>query len=310
MQENKLNTQKLQIGVITVLSLVLVGMLTVFYLKGYRSHVWTNDAIIDSFTVDISPDILARIVELDVDEGDVVAEGQQIAILLNDILTAQKLESEANIQRLMQSIRVEEALLEKLKNDYIRAEVGIQDEVITLQEFDHRQKDFAAQAAKFEYAKADLKHAQEMLNVINAQLDHTIITSPMNGVIAKRWVYTGDVLNPGQTMFTLNDLDRVWVLARLEEKKLRKIRLGSSVDIHVDAYPDYTFKGKVYVIQGGAASQFSLIPQENATGNYTKVEQRIPVKITIEKPKNSQLDKPFYLLPGMSCEVKIFADDN
>ncbi len=299
---------RMQTALISVLTLIIIGLSAGYYFKDYKTHVWTNDAVIDSFSVDISPDILARIISLDVDEGDVVTEGQQIALLLNDILTAQKNESEANILKLKQSIRVEEALLERIRNDYIRAEQGVQDEVITLQEFDHRQKDFAAQSAKLDYAKANLVHAEKMLKVIKAELDHTVIVAPINGVVAKRWVYTGDVMNPGQTMFTLNDLSRIWVVAKLEEKKLRHVKIGSLVDIHVDAYPGYVFKGHVFVIQGGAASQFALIPQDNATGNYTKVEQRIPIKITIEKPDNFPKDQPCYLFPGMSVEVKIYSD--
>lgn len=303
-EEKKSN--RLQIGLIAFLSLVIICLLSAFYLKNYRAHVWTNDAVVDAFTVDISPDILARIVTLDVDEGDVVQKGQPISYLLDDILVAQRHESEANIIKLRQELRVEEALLEKIKNDYIRAEQGIQDQVITFQEFDHRQKDYLAQSAKVDYAKANLEYAEKMLKVIEARLDHTIILAPIDGVVAKRWVYTGDVMNPGQTMFTLNDLSRLWVVANLEEKKLRHVKIGSEVDIHVDAYPGMTFKGKVFVIQGGAASQFALIPQNNATGNYTKVEQRIPIKISIEKPSDFPSNLPCYLFPGMSVEVKIY----
>jgi membrane fusion protein (multidrug efflux system) len=299
-------SNKIQFILILFLSLIIVLLGGLYFFKDYRSSVWTNDAKIDSFTVDISPDILARIVTLDVDEGDIVQKGQQISTLLNDILLARKQESEANIVKLNQEVRVQEAFLEKIRNDYIRAEVGIQDEVITYQDFDHRQKDFEAQTAKLDFARANLVHAEKMLKVIKAELDHTIVVAPIDGVIAKRWVYKGDVMSPGQTMFTMNDLSRIWVVANLEERKLRHIGIGSEVDIHVDAYPGYVFKGRVFVIQGGAASQFSLIPQDNATGNYTKVEQRIPVKISIEKPENFPKDQPCYLLPGMSCEVKIF----
>jgi membrane fusion protein (multidrug efflux system) len=294
--------------VIGSLSVLLIGLGSIFAMKSIRFYVWTNDAVIDGFTVDISPDILARIVHLDVDEGDRVKKGQTIAILLDDILLAQKKESEANILKLEQALKVEEALLEKIRNDYIRAEQGVQDEVITFQDFDHRQKDFSAQSAKVDYAKANLVHAKKMLEVIEAHLDHTVIVAPIDGVVAKRWVWTGDVMNPGQTMYTLNDLNNLWVSAKLEEKKVRHVKLGSEVAIHIDAYPGYVFKGKVFTIQGGAASQFALIPQDNATGNYTKVEQRIPLKISIEKPDNFPKDTPLYLFPGMSVEVKIYRD--
>ncbi len=307
--EEKGKSSKFQNAVIIGLSVVIVVMVSGFYLKNGVPSVYTNDAVIDAFSVDVSPDILARIISLEVDEGDILSKGQLISVLQNDILLAQRQESEANIAKLFEALKVEEAIFEKVKNDYIRAERGVQDQVITFQEFDHRQKDFEAQMATVEFARANLLHAQKMLGVIHAELDHTVIVAPIDGVVAKRWVYTGDVMNPGQTMFTLNDLKNVWVLARLEEKKIRNVKIGDSVEIHVDAYPGYTFHGKVFVIKGSAASKFSLIPQDNATGNYTKVEQRIPIKITIEKPRDFPTHNPCYLLPGMSVEVKIFTSN-
>ena len=164
--------------------------------------------------------------------------------------------------------------------------------------------------ADLDYALADLEYSIKQLEVINTRLSHTVVVAPMNGMIAKRWVLTGDVMNPGQTMFTMFDLKDVWVLARLEEKKIAKVRIGDPVQIYVDAYPGYTFKGKVFVIKAAAASNFSLIPQDNATGNYTKVEQRIPIKITIERPENFPQNEPLYLLPGMNVEVKIMTTGN
>ena len=82
------------------------------------------------------------------------------------------------------------------------------------------------------------------------------------------------------------------------------MKLGDRVEISVDAYPDKTFHGEVFTIKGAAASQFSVIPQNNATGNYTKVAQRIPIKITLDVPKGEQL----YLFPGMNAEVDIKAE--
>ena len=86
---------------------------------------------------------------------------------------------------------------------------------------------------------------------------------------------------------------------------MENVKIGDEVEIHVDAYPDKKFHGKIFVIKGAAASEFSLIPQDNATGNYTKVAQRVPLKITIEGSKGPQEDDCLYLFPGMSAEIKI-----
>ena len=107
-------------------------------------------------------------------------------------------------------------------------------------------------------------------------------------------------MHPGQAMFSLYDLTDVWVVANLEETKMERVKIGSSVEVTVDAYPGQVFHGKIFVIKEAAASEFSLIPQDNATGNYTKVAQRIPLKITLNRSEATP-----YLFPGMSAEVKI-----
>jgi membrane fusion protein (multidrug efflux system) len=294
------------IGAIFLLIVTGVGS----YLIITSRYAYTRDAQIEGFSVNLSPDILARIIALNVDEGDFVEEGQLIAQLQDDILLSQKQESEANIVRLEERLKFARAHFEKVRNDYGRAEQGIIDQIISAQDFDHRQKDYEMAKADLDYALADLEYSIKQLEVINTRLSHTVVVAPMNGMIAKRWVLTGDVMNPGQTMFTMFDLKDVWVLARLEEKKIAKVRIGDPVQIYVDAYPGYTFKGKVFVIKAAAASNFSLIPQDNATGNYTKVEQRIPIKITIERPENFPQNEPLYLLPGMNVEVKIMTTGN
>lgn len=278
----------------------------IYYWIERSEYVYSIDAQVEAFSVDLSPDILARIISLEVDEGDFVKKGQLISQLQDDILLSKKREGEANIVRLQERVKMEQAHYEKVRNDYIRAEQGIVDQVISAQYFDHRQKDFEMAQAELNYSLADLDHAIKQLEVIDTELTHTVVMAPMDGMIAKRWVLSGDVMNPGQTMFTMYDLENVWVLARIEEGQIGRVRVGDRVKIHVDAYPDYEFEGEVFTIKGAAASNFSLIPQNNATGNYTKVSQRIPVKVTINRPANFPSNEPLYLLPGMSVEVKIY----
>ena len=156
-------------------------------------------------------------------------------------------------------------------------------------------------------ALADTVLAKSKVQLINTYLSHTLIYAPFDGVIAKRWIFTGDVMRPGQSLFTMYDRQRVWVQANLSEKKIKKVKMGDPVEILVDAYPNKTFYGKVFTIKSAAASQFSVIPQNNATGNYTKVAQRIPIKITLDSPSP---DSQLYLFPGMNVEVKIKIQGN
>lgn len=286
---------------LTALTLCVVAL--VIWLHFFRPYVRTNDALIDGYKVSVSSDISARIIKLYVDEGDVVKTGDLIADMDDTIAQSQKVEAQAKIESLKASVLVGEFSFEKIGNDFERAVQGFEEGVTTAQQLDHAEKNFAIAKAKLEMTRADLEHAISQLGVIETILTHTKVWAHIDGKIVKRWVYEGDVMQAGQTMFSLYDLKDVWVIANLEETKMENVKIGNPVEITVDTYPGKTFHGKIFVIKEAAASEFSLIPQDNATGNYTKVAQRIPLKISIEElqEKNSSL----YLFPGMSAEVKI-----
>ena len=126
------------------------------------------------------------------------------------------------------------------------------------------------------------------------------INSPMNGKVLQVSAVQGQGVAPGLSLITLTDLSSVNVIAYVDESAISNISVGQSVDIHIDAYGDTTFSGHVQQIVQAAASQFSLLPtQDNASGNFTKVGQRIPVIITLEG--NGGKD----IVPGMSAEVTI-----
>lgn len=295
---------------------VLLLVLTVFiavvgitiYILEERAAIWTNDAFIEAYGTDLSANVTEKIITLYVDEGDTVKKGQLIAQLQNNIPLAQKAAAEAKIKSLEEEIIVQEARYKKIRNDFIRALAGFEDKVVSEQDFDHAEKNLEIIDAEIKLAKANLELAKKQLEVINAELVHYTIRAPQDGVIAKRWVWVGDVTTPGQSLYTMYDLKNIWVLANLEEGKIENVRLGDTVRISVDAYPGYTFHGKVFTIKGAAASQFTLVPQNTATGNYTKVSQRVPIKITIQPPDDYPKDNPLYLFPGMSAEIRIYPD--
>ena len=151
-------------------------------------------------------------------------------------------------------------------------------------------------------AEASFANGIAKLGVIDELLRHTKVYAPRDGSISKRWVVAGDVAQIGQPLFGLTDVTNIWVTANLEEGKVGHLRSGDPVDIHIDAYPDRNFSGSVLVVRAAAASQFSLIPPDNATGNFTKVVQRVPVKILLDMPKTKD---PLYLYPGMSVEISV-----
>ncbi len=151
---------------------------------------------------------------------------------------------------------------------------------------------------RVESLKGKLREAEAELEAAQLKLDHTTVTSPIDGVVARKISHIGEVVAAGQPIAVIVNLNHIWVEANLEETQVEHVRLGQSVDINVDAYPNTKFTGKVINIGAAAASQFALIPDNRSAGNFTKVTQRIPVKIELDDP-----DEP--LRPGMMVTVGI-----
>ena len=289
------------IGLFLILIVMAIG---VYWLVSNLGSVSTDDAFIDSNKLNVSPKILGRVVKLYVDERDTVKAGQLVAELDSTDLIARLNQTKAVLKNSLVSISLSKVNLEKAEIDFARVNAQYKDNVIPKIEFDNSLKKLEAAKAEFKISQSRVTIAQSDLKVIEANLENTKLYSSINGVVAKRWVLAGEVLQPGQPIFTIYDLSNIWVTAQLEETKLSDIQLGDNVEISVDAYPDLKFSGKVFEIGTSTAAQFSLIPPSNASGNFTKVTQRIPVKISI-KPENKNAYLKFGLLPGMSVEVKI-----
>lgn len=148
--------------------------------------------------------------------------------------------------------------------------------------------------------EAQVKQSQAAYDNARLTYENTVITSPVAGTVLRVAVQVGENVTAGQTVVTVADLNQTWVTANIEEKKIARIKPGQKVEVKIDAYPGSVFKGKVIEVGGAAQSVFALIPTENTSGNYTKVVQRIPIKIEVAK------NKDFVLKPGMSAVVKIF----
>lgn len=150
-------------------------------------------------------------------------------------------------------------------------------------------------------ASAEVQRAQAALEQAELNLQYTKIVAPVTGVLSKRNVETGQVVQAGQPLFSIVDLDNIWVTANFKETQLKSMHPGEKVDIGVDAY-GRSYKGTVASIAGASGARFSLLPPENATGNYVKVVQRIPVRIEFDKGQ----DPNHQLRPGMSVEPTVF----
>ncbi|NOY65276.1 MAG: HlyD family secretion protein [Nitrospirae bacterium] len=169
-----------------------------------------------------------------------------------------------------------------------------------------------AQEAVLGQLKATLKSQKENIarrsaevEIARLNLSYTKIYAPADGYVTKKSVEVGNQVQPGQPLMALVPLDDVYIVANYKETKLDRIKPGQKVKIKVDAYPGKTFRGRVHSIMAGTGAAFSLFPPENATGNYVKVVQRVPVKIVLE----DGTDPEHILRIGMSVVPTILTDE-
>ena len=153
-------------------------------------------------------------------------------------------------------------------------------------------------------ASADAKVLQQRAAVQQAELNvqYTTIKAPLKGIVSKKTVEPGQIVQPGQPLMTLIPLEDVWVTANFKETQLESMRPGQPAVIEVDAYGGRDFKGHVESLAAATGSRFSLLPPENATGNFVKVVQRVPVRIVIDEKQDAQQ----LLRPGMSVTAKVY----
>jgi membrane fusion protein (multidrug efflux system) len=155
---------------------------------------------------------------------------------------------------------------------------------------------------QYEAAQAQIATAAANLKQAQLNLSYTLIKAPVAGRIGNKTVQVGQRIQPAQPLLAVVS-DDSWIVANFNETQVDKMQPGEAVDIHVDAFPGQTFKGVVNSISPASGSDFSLLPPDNATGNFTKVVQRIPVKITFDR--NSILGYETRITPGMSVEVTV-----
>ena len=155
----------------------------------------------------------------------------------------------------------------------------------------------AVSVARYKQAQATVLQRQADVEQANLNLQYTIIRAPVDGVVSRKNAEPGMQVSPGQQIMALVPLDDVWVTANFKETQLRNMRVGQRVEIEVDTYgSSRRYRGHVDSIAAASGAKFSLLPPENATGNYVKVVQRVPVKIVLEPGEN----RDHLLLPGMS----------
>jgi membrane fusion protein (multidrug efflux system) len=144
----------------------------------------------------------------------------------------------------------------------------------------------------------DRDRVRHQLGRQQVELDERRIDSPLDGLVDKTFVNSGEYIMPGQRIALIHNPDKVWIKANIKETEIRHLQVGQAVKVMVDAYPDMVFSGKLERIGNAATSQFALLPNTNPSGNFTKITQRLPIKVSVEQ-KNQMLK------PGMMVEIAI-----
>jgi len=294
-----------------------------------RIDISTDDAFIDGHVYQISARESGHVSEVYVDDNQFVHKGELLLSLdqsdfktqiqntaaavkqaENDIASNYaKLDSaNANVALVKSQLELAENNLERGAELYKRGIISKQDldTLTTNRDVARAQLNDALENVR--KAKADIglmvrggkdatvTQKQAELEQAKLNLSYTEVRAPADGYITRKSVEPGNNLSPGQPLMALVSLGDIWVTANYKESQLTHVHAGESVEFKVDAYPDRIFRGKVDSIMAGTGAAFSLLPPENATGNYVKVVQRIPVKIVID-PKS---DPRHQLRVGMS----------
>lgn len=305
-------------AIVSILMLLVLGAAGYYYWREhYFGIVSTDDAYINSHPITISSKILGRIKRLAVDEGSKIKKGQILVYLDNHELLASQQKAEARLEQAIanynytkEKVKLAKINYEKIKKNYNRYVHLVKEDVISRQMFDNEKKSFQSameeiklQQANERVALAEIPVSKRDIHFAQTQLANTVIVAPFNGVVVKKWEMPGNVVNPGTPIFTVYNLNHIWVSANIKETEFKNIKPGEKVRIYVASYPDKIFTGKIFEIGSAAAAVFSLIPPNNAAGNFIKITQRIPVKISINNLSNIQKITPF--VPDMSVTVKI-----
>lgn len=293
-------------------AIVLAGLIAGFFFTQYRkTHVSTDDAFIEGNVHTIASKVYGTVKEVYVTDNQPVKEGDLLigidpvdyGVKLREATSAWSVEKAklaevgARIESAKANLDLQKANLKLAETEKTRAENLYQKEVIPRDRYDRAVTAYEVAVAQVRAAEEQLRQAESQratqistikqkeaqASLAELNYGYTKIYAPADGYVTRKSVQVGNQIQPGQPLMAVVSLDDIWVVANFKETQLGRIKPGQPAVIRVDTYPGKKFKGRVDSIMAGTGASFSLFPPENATGNYVKVVQRIPVKIVFEK---------------------------
>ena len=302
-----------------VVLLALVGLGARRWIYGL-SHVSTDDAQVDGHIVPILPKVGGFVTEVRIDENQTVKAGDTLVVLDDRDYKVRLAQADADLAVALAGVsnraRVgqAEAQVEQAQANALKAHADLErvrplalQEIVSKQQLDAVEAGARAGDAALAAAQASLLAADARVGAARAardqaalNLSYTRVIAPSSGVVSKKTVELGQLVQPGQPLMSVVPLEDVWVTANLKETEVADVKPGEPVDFTVDAYPGRHFRGHVQILSPATGARFSLLPPDNATGNFTKVVQRVPVRVRPDK-----VDPAHPLRPGLSVVVTI-----
>lgn len=323
-------------AILLLILILAAGGCLAWYLLYARYYESTDDAYVNGNQVTLTPQITGTVTQVTVDEGDYVEKGQPL-VLLDPSDTAIALQqAEANLASTVRQVRglystadnyraqvaAKKVALQTAKSDYLRREKIVSSGAIAVEDLAHYRDAVTS-------AQSDLLAAEQALKTNQAMVDDTVvdnhpevktavatlrqryldnsrstIVAPVSGYVAKRAVQLGMRVTSGTTLLAIVPLNEVWVDANFKESQMQNMRIGQKVELNADLYGDNVkYHGTIESLGIATGSAFSLLPAQNASGNWIKIVQRLPVRITLD-PHDMQ-KHPLRVGLSMNAEVDI-----
>lgn len=322
--QNTGNRQWIRLGVLALL--VLAGVIYGWNWYSFaQAHESTDNAQVEGHISPVIPRVDGYVQQIHVDDNEHVEKGDLLVTLDKSNFELGVKQAKASLQAAkaahedakarLSSARAQvnqaKIRLKQARSNFDRQKRLLDDSSTTQQQFDNAQYAFQSAQAQYQVAQRQVKVAEGKLQQTQAQIEkaqsaledaqlklsYTELRAPISGTVSQKDIESGQYIRPGQQIMAIANDENVWVVANFKEGQIGQIKEGESVNIEVDAYPDKVFRGKVKSIAGATGSKFALLPPDNASGNFVKVEQRIPVKIVFTDPQDPKMP----LKPGMNA---------
>ncbi|CAB3784908.1 efflux RND transporter periplasmic adaptor subunit [Pararobbsia alpina] len=339
--EQPKNNKRARMMLLLTLVIIIAAVAYAFYYFTYaRYHEDTDDAYVNGNVVQITPQVVGTVIAVNADDTQTIQVGQPLVVLDPADSKIALQQAEANLAQTVRQVRTlyvnnnayqadvtqREADLARAQDDYKRRMSVAQTGAVSLEEISHAQD--AVKVAKAALVAAEQNLASnraltertsiaEHPNVLAAaakvrdaylNFARNTLPAPVTGYVAKRSVQVGQRVSPGNPLMAIVPLNSVWVDANFKEVQLKGMRIGQPVELTADVYgSSVVFHGKVQGFSAGTGSAFSLLPAQNATGNWIKVVQRLPVRIALD-PKELEAH-PLRIGLSMQVDVTVKADN-